>query len=265
MSWNVFLLTEFFRMARKIGRFALVSAFLALCACTTPDQPLETFDPYEAENREVHAFNRAVDATALRPAATGYGTLVPVPVRMGVANFSSNLGMPSMVVNDLLQGNPGDALHNGFRFVLNTTLGFGGLFDVATTGGFEERTSDFGETLAVWGAPEGAYVEVPFLGPRTERAFAGDVVDLVLNPVNYVFGLEYGGVIVGARAATALDSRFALGETLDEILYESADSYALLRSLYLQNRRFELSEGGVAGGEPAFDPYEDLYGDIFEE
>ena len=252
-------------MARKIGRFALKSALLAISACTTPDQPVETFDPYEAENREVHAFNRAVDASALRPAATGYGTYVPVPVRMGVANFSSNLGMPSMVLNDLLQGNPGDALHNGFRFVLNTTLGFGGLFDVATTGGFEERTTDFCETLAVWGAPEGAYVEVPFFGPRTERAFAGNVVDLVLNPVNYIFGPEYAAVVYGARGATVLDDRYALGDTLDEILYDSADSYALLRSLYLQNRRFELSESGVVGGEPELDPYEDLYGDIFEE
>jgi phospholipid-binding lipoprotein MlaA len=252
-------------MGRSIGQLAPLLALLAVTACTTPDQPVETFDPYEADNRQAHGFNRGVDALALRPAATGYGTLVPMPVRMGVANFSSNLAMPGIVVNDVLQGNPGDALHNGFRFVLNTTLGLGGLFDVATAGGFEERTTDFGETLAVWGAPEGAYVEVPLLGPRTERAFAGDAVDFVLNPVNYVFGFDYAAIIYGARAATVLDNRYALGDTLDDILYNSADSYALLRSLYLQNRRFQLTQGGVGGGEPAFDPYEDLYGDIFEE
>ncbi|MEL7026874.1 MAG: MlaA family lipoprotein, partial [Pseudomonadota bacterium] len=128
--------------------------------------------------------------------------------------------------------------------------------------GFEERSSDFGETLAVWGAQEGAYLEVPFLGPRTERALLGNVVDLVLNPVNYVLGPEYALVVYGTRAGSVLDNRFVLGDTLDEILYESADSYALLRSLYLQNRRFELSENGAGGGEEAFDVYDEL---LFDE
>ena len=252
-------------MRRLIWRFVPLAALVALTACTTPDQPVEEFDPYEADNRQVHAFNRGLDSVALRPAAKGYGTFVPEPLRMAVANFSSNLDMPGIVINDILQGNLGDAAHNGFRFVINTGLGLGGIFDVATAGGIEERSSDFGETLAVWGAPEGAYLEVPFFGPRTERALAGNVVDLALNPVNYLLGPQYTVVNIGAGAATVLDNRFVLGDTLDQILYDSADSYALLRSLYLQNRRFELSEGGVVGGDAAFDPYEDLYGDIFEE
>lgn len=253
------------RMTRWIRRFASALALGALAACSTPDTPVDIYDPYEADNRGVHNFNRGVDALALRPAATGYGSFVPEPLRMGVANFSSNLATPSDVVNDLLQGNLGDAAHNTFRFVLNSFLGFGGLFDVATQGGFEERGTDFGQTLAVWGAPEGAYIEVPFFGPRTERAFAGNVVDLVLNPVNYVFGPEYAVIVYGAAAGTVLDNRFVLGDTLDDILYNSADSYVLLRSLYLQNRRFELSESGATAGEEAFDIYEDLYGDLFEE
>lgn len=252
-------------MTPWIGRLISALTLLVLAACSTPDTPVDIYDPYEEENRGIHNFNRGVDAFALRPAATGYGSFVPEPVRMGVANFSSNLGTPSDVVNDILQGDLGDAAHNTFRFILNSFLGFGGLFDVATQGGFEERSTDFGQTLAVWGAPQGAYLEVPFLGPRTERAFAGGVVDLVLNPVNFVFGPEITLVVYGARGATVLDNRFVLGDTLDEILYNSADSYALLRSLYLQNRQFELSESGVVAEEEAFDIYEDLYGDIFEE
>lgn len=252
-------------MTRLTRRLLPLAFAVALAACTTPESTVETFDPYEADNREVHAFNRGVDSVALRPAARGYGTFVPVPVREGVGNFSSNLGMPGIVVNDMLQGNLNDAAHNSFRFVLNTTLGFGGLFDIATQAGFEERTADFGETLAVWGAPEGAYLEVPFFGPRTERSFAGNIGDLVLNPINYIFGFEYAAVVYGAGAATVLNDRFVLGDTLDQILYDSADSYALLRSLYLQNRRFQLSEGGIVGEGPAFDPYEDLYGGIFNE
>lgn len=251
-------------MTGWIGRILLVAGLAGLSACTTPDQPVDTFDPYEAQNREVHNFNRGVDSVALRPAATGYGTFVPVPLRMGVANFSSNLGMPGTVVNDVLQGDLIDAAHNTFRFVLNTTLGFGGLFDIATPAEFPERSTDFGETLAVWGAQEGAYLEVPFFGPRTERSLAGNVGDLLLNPVNYVFGPEYAAVIYGAAAATVLDNRYALGDSLDQILYDSADSYALLRSLYLQNRRFELGEGGTGSEETAFDIYEGLYDDILE-
>lgn len=251
-------------MRHLIGRFALLVALAGLAACTTPDVPTDPFDPYEARNRETHDFNRAVDRVALRPAATGYGIGVPEPLRLGIANFSSNLGMPGTVVNDILQGSFGDAAHNTFRFVLNTTLGFGGLFDVATPAEFPERSTDFGETLAVWGAPEGAYLEVPFFGPRTERSLAGNVGDLLLDPVNYVLGPEYAIVVYGAAAATVLDSRYALGDSLDEILYESADSYALLRSLYLQNRRFELREHGIGNDDAAFDLYEDLYGDILE-
>ncbi len=251
-------------MKRWVGAVSVTMAVL-LSACTTPETPTDTFDPFEEENRSVHSFNRGVDSLALRPASQGYGNFVPEPVRMGVGNFSSNLSMPANVVNDVLQGNLGDATHNTFRFVLNSFLGFGGLFDVATQGGFEERSTDFGETLAVWGAQEGAYLEVPFFGPRTERALVGNVVDIVLNPVNYVFGPEYALVVYGAAAGTVLDNRFVLGDTLDEILYNSADSYVLLRSLYLQNRRFELSESGAVPGDDGFDVYEDLYGDIFEE
>lgn len=254
-----------FDMKRWFGRVAPALALLLVAACSTPDTAVEVYDPYEADNRNIHQFNRGVDAAALRPASQGYGNIVPEPIRMGVGNFSSNLSMPSIVVNDILQANLGDALHNTMRFILNSTLGVAGLFDVATQGGFEERSSDFGETLAVWGVQEGAYLEVPFFGPRTERALAGNVVDLVLNPVNYVFGAEYAVVIYGARAGTVLDNRFVLGDTLDEILYNSADSYVLLRSLYLQNRRFELSQSGAVAGEEAFDIYEDLYGDILEE
>ncbi len=252
-------------MRRWFGRAAVLVLPLVVAACSSPDVPTETYDPYESENRQVHNFNRGVDSVALRPAANGYGNFVPTPIRMGVGNFSSNLSMPSIVVNDVLQGNFGDAAHNSFRFVLNSFLGLGGLFDVATEGGFEERSSDFGETLAVWGVREGAYLDVPFFGPRTERALAGNVVDIILNPVNYVFGPEYAVVIYGARAGTVLDNRFVLGDTLDEILYNSADSYVLLRSLYLQNRRFELSENGAIAGDDGFDVYEDLYGDIFDE
>jgi len=252
-------------MQFPIRHFSCLAALLALSACAEPGGTFDPPDPYEAENRQAHAFNRGLDSYALRPASVGYVTILPEPMRMAVANFSSNFSTPGDIINDVLQGNFNDAGHNLLRFVVNTTIGLGGIFDTASAGGIEARGSDFGETLAVWGVQEGAYLEVPFLGPKTERHLVGDAVDFALNPLNYLFGAEYTLIVLGAGTATVLDNRFVLGDTLDEILYNSADSYALLQSLYLQNRRFELSESGVAGGDAGFDVYEDLYGDIFFE
>lgn len=264
MSSQVFELLGI-RMKRWIARLGPLLIAGLLSACSTPEVPTDTHDPFETRNRQVHAFNRGLDSAALRPAANGYGSFVPDPLRQGIGNFSSNLGMPSNVVNDLLQANFADAAHNTTRFLVNSIFGFGGIFDVATFGGYDERGADFGETLAVWGNEEGAYLEVPFFGPRTERALAGDLVDVILNPVNYVFGAEYALAIYGAAGATVLDNRYVLGDTLDEILYNSADSYVLLRSLYLQNRRFELGDAGSDAGGDDFDFYEDLYDDAFFE
>lgn len=252
-------------MQFPIRHLSCLAALVAVSACAAPDGPVDPSDRYEAGNRQVHAFNRGVDSVAVRPAAFGYGTLLPEPLRMGISNFFANFGTPSDIMNNLFQGNLDDAGHNLMRFVVNTTTGLGGVFDTASAAGLEERTTDFGETLAHWGAEEGDYLEVPFFGPRTGRHLTGNIVDFALNPLNYVFGPDYTLVVLGSGAANALDTRYALGDTLDEILYDSADSYALLRSLYLQNRRFELSEGGAVGGASGVDAYEDLYGDIFFE
>ena len=143
--------------------FVLIAG-LALSACAREPAPQGINDPNEKTNRNVHAFNRAVDKSLLRPAATTYGTVVPEPLERGVSNFASNLDAPGDVVNDLLQANPDDAIRNTVRFVVNTTVGIGGLFDPATAIGLDGSPTDFGETLHVWGAKEGRYVEVPFLG-----------------------------------------------------------------------------------------------------
>ena len=134
-------------------------------------------------------------------------------------------------VNDLLQGNVEDAGHNFFRFMMNTTFGLFGLLDPATDMGLEERETGFGETLHVWGAAEGAYVELPLFGPSTERDAVGQFVDVLTNPIGF---LGDNGTEAAAASAfpSVLDSRYEFSDSVDAILYESADSYAQLRLFY---------------------------------
>lgn len=219
---------------------------LGLSACAREPQPQGIYDPDEQANRKVHAFNVALDKLLLRPAATTYGKVVPAPIEAGVSNFATNLDAPGDVVNDLLQANPGDALRNTTRFVVNTTIGIGGLFDPATELGLNAAPTDFGETLHVWGAKEGRYVEVPALGPSTTRDFAGTLVDIAFNPLRLVLQPPETYWMNGAKVASTLGDRARYSATYDSILYGSADSYAQARLLYLQNRRFALGQTGTA-------------------
>ena len=197
------------------------------------------------------------------PAADAYGRGVPRPVRSGIANIATNLGTPSMMVNNLLQGDVEGLVVNGLRFVLNSTIGVAGLFDPAKGLGIEEETTDFGETLYKWGVPEGVYVEVPLLGPSTERHLAGRVVDLFTNPLSYVSGAEDGVAIAfGANVLSGVDQRYEYSSTVDSILYESEDSYAAARRLYLDNRRFEL---GVETSEEEIDEIDALFAELYGE
>lgn len=225
-----------------------IAAFLAtltLAACHNPPAGHDAsvpYDPYEADNRAMHEFNRKLDRAIVRPAGNGYVNVLPQPVRKGVSNFSSNLSLPGTIVNNLLQARLGEAAQNTLRFALNTTVGLGGLFDPSTELKLYEAEADFGETLHVWGFKEGAYVELPVLGPSTERDAAGKFVDLFTNPLSYVLESPDKYYGTGAALASKLGDRGEYAEVIDEVLYESADSYAQARTIYLQNRRFELGQ-----------------------
>ena len=247
-----------------ISRRVLVLAFAGLLgACSVPETPTDIHDPFEQSNRKVHTLNKGLDRVLLRPASQVYGALLPEEVRTGVDNFTGNLSLPAMVLNKALAGDGEDAIHNLFRFAVNSTIGLGGIFDPATSSfGLEERYTDFGGTLAAWGVPEGAFLEVPVFGTSTERDATGQLVDAVLNPLS-VFPRR---VLLAGNAGTItsrLNSRYRFAVTFDDILYQSADSYAQSRLFYLDNRRFVLS----SGGEDTFgtDVYDDLYGDLYDE
>ena len=236
----------------------LIAAFLLLSACSVAPAGVTVHDPYENQNRRVHAFNKAIDAQ-LSGQFGGGGPDSPevAELKQTVVNFADNAALPGMVLNGLLQGDVGGAATNTMRFLLNTTIGVGGLLDPAGAVGLLEQETDFGETLAVWGVPEGAYLELPILGPSTERALAGRIVDFVIDPLDR-YGtqpqIEYG---FPAGLAARVVKRGQVGATVDSVLNESADSYAQLRLIYLQNRRFEL---GTTPQEDSVDPYEDLFG-----
>lgn len=261
-------MTQTIRSAQRGKSFcaALGLALLALTACGPAPQASGINDPHEATNRKFHEVNRAVDKAILRPASKAYAIL-PQPVERGVANFADNLDTPGDVVNNLLQGRIGPAAQNSLRFATNTIFGLGGLFDAATVLGLPGVETDFGETLHVWGAGEGSYIEVPFLGPSTTRDFAGTLIDLAANPVRLALPQPEASISTVAKAGSRLGDRSRYSETVESILYGSADSYAQLRLLYLQNRRFELgqtdgiTEDGATGADDGFvDPYEDPYG-----
>ncbi len=249
-------------MARHLtGRIAALLAFavVALAGCGTPEVAHGINDPYEDKNRAVHEANKAIDRTILKPLSGGAGGL-PEPVMRSVGNFAQNLGTPSDIVNDLLQANIDDAAHNFTRFLINTTFGIGGIFDPATDWGLFARDSDFGETLHVWGAAEGHYVELPLLGPSTKRDAIGKAVDLFTNPLSYILPTPERYAIPVSGVASRIGDRGRFADTIDSILYESADSYAQSRLLYLESRRFQLGGESAVNSEETFEDYEDFYG-----
>ena len=238
------------------------AVFIGLAACSSPENPGDIHDPYEPINRASHAVNKGADQLFFRPASEGYGTIIPAPVRTGFSNAAANLDTPRSVMNNILQGDIDNAGHNTMRFLVTSTVGLFGIFDPAGSDfGLEERATGFGDTLAVWGVREGAYLELPLFGPSTERDALGLAVDILANPIASV-GDEGDEIAALTSLPSVLNSRHEFADTVDSILYDSADSYAQLRLFYLESRRFELSGQTSAGN--AFDPYENLYEEVYE-
>jgi phospholipid-binding lipoprotein MlaA len=229
---------------------------IGLCACA-PGQDLDPsdgiHDPGEARNRKVHEFNRNLDRAIVRRAASGYTAILPDEVEDSVGNFATNLSRPSQMVNATLQGDVKGLGLSTSRFLINSVLGIGGLFDVASDFGIKDHDTDFGETLHVWGVGEGRYVELPILGPSTSRDAVGIAVDLFTNPLSYKLDAPESYVGTAASAASGLGQRGRYSDTIDSILYESADSYAQARLIYLQNRRHQL---GQSDETSQIDPFE---------
>lgn len=252
-----------FMTAQTVRISVLMLAVAGLTACAGAPGPDGINDPYEETNRGIHAFNRGLDRAVVGPASKGYGAIVPEPAKRVVGNVAGTLDLPGDIANNLLQFRIGDAAQNTLRLAVNLTMGVGGLFDASTAIGLPGKPTDFGETLHVWGVGEGVYVELPFAGPSTARDTVGIAVDVALNPVRLALPEREAMAATVISIFSRLGDRDRFSETVESILYDSADSYAQARLLYLQNRRFELGQEAPATDGAAddgfIDPYEDPY------
>lgn len=243
-------------LLRACRRPLIFSGFLVLIACSPAPQGVNVHDPYEARNRSVHAFNKSLTSVIGGEDDGPSEPRLPPDIAIHVINVAENVGLPGVIANNMLQGDIDGASTNTVRFLVNTIFGVFGIWDPADAIGLREVDSDFGETLAVWGAPEGAYLELPFIGPSTERDAAGDLVDLFLDPLGPYLSDRQALAKTVAGVAGRVAKIDQAGDVINDVLTESADSYAQARLIYLQNRRFELGqEDGVD-----VDPYDDLFG-----
>lgn len=229
-------------MKKTFARSAasLAAAALLAGAAHAGENRSNPNDPAEGFNRAMFAVNEVIDTAVARPLAKAYDHAAPLPVKVVIGNFFGNVSDLMTGVHNLLQGKPGDALNDWGRVLINTTLGIGGAFDVASEMGFDKNNEDFGQTLAVWGVGEGAYLFWPVIGPRTVRDTAGFVVDSNLDPVWHVGEVPLRNSLAGTRF---VDHRAALLPT-DRVIEEGAlDKYAYIRDAYLQHRRNVIHDG----------------------
>lgn len=225
----------------RIGRRGVIMMATVVgiggCASNGVSSEPNPADPWEGFNRKVFAFNDVLDRYALRPAAQGYDYITPDPLQKGVSNFFDNLGEIHTTFNSLLQGKPRNAGISSTRFLMNSTFGLAGLLDPATHAGFIVDDEDFGQTLAVWGVPEGPYLVLPFYGPSTVRTAASLPVDYYTYPLTYV---EDDTVRYTLRGLEVLDARSQL---LDQEELLRGDRYSFIRDAWLQRLRFEVNDG----------------------
>ncbi|NYS79815.1 MULTISPECIES: VacJ family lipoprotein [Halomonadaceae] len=237
---------------RSKGLPLLLVALLASggCASTQTAENTNPDDPWEGFNRKVFAFNDVLDRYALKPVARGYRTLTPDPVETGVGNFFSNLGEVRTALNSVLQGKPANAGLATSRFLINSTVGIGGLLDYATLMEVTADKEDFGQTLAVWGWDDSRYLVLPFLGPSTLRDTTGLPADIAAYPVTYV---EDDTVRISLTALSLIDTRAGL---LDQEELIRGDRYRFIRDAYLQSRQFEVSDGELGDDPFASDTFD---------
>ena len=224
----------------------------ALAACATPPDPADpeavadykaANDPLEPTNRVIYEVNDGLDAVILKPLALAYRNIVPAPAQTGVRNVLDNLASPVVLANDMMQGKPKRAGDTFMRMIVNTTLGIGGLLDPATGMGWPKHASDFGMTLAVWGAGEGPYLFLPVFGPSGPRDAVGRGADMALDPFAWIGqGRTVNALGYGRTGANAVDTRSRFIDDLDKMRAQALDPYATLRSLYRQNRQSTIDE-----------------------
>ncbi len=239
--------------ATLVGAAGLLVASLVGCATPPPaDDPdavadfKQTNDPLEPTNRVFYKVNQGLDTLILRPVALAYVAVTPPFARDRVHDLLTNLSSPVRLANDMLQSNPRRAGDTFMRFVINSSVGVVGLFDVATDWGYPYHDSSFGETLALWDVPPGPYLYLPLLGPGDPRDTSGYAVDVALDPSTWVGVVNSSAAVSDFNYAryglTLIDVRSGLLDTLDKATDQALDPYATVRSLYRQHNESEVED-----------------------
>jgi phospholipid-binding lipoprotein MlaA len=225
---------------------AMIAACVALLGgCSTTPESLAANDPFEPMNRAVYHFDQRVDRSVVVPLAGLYFLYLPAPVHHGLTNIFINLDMPVTFANDLLQLRPVAAARALGRFALNTTLGVGGLVDLATPAGIPYKPADFGQTLGRYGVPEGPFLVLPIIGPAPPRDLAGDGVDIAMHPLFWlppaVPALQRALVSTAIHADAPFEEHATHIVLRQELERGSVDPYVTMRSIYRQLRDQDIN------------------------
>lgn len=233
-----------------------MAAMLSLSACVVQNTPEkiaqieETNDPFEPTNRYIFEVNRFLDEMLFKPVAWWYRAGVPDPARTGITKALANLRLPWTAGNDLLQGEMERAYVATMRFLINSTVGVLGVFDVATDWGYPNHEEDFGQTFGIWGAPEGPYLMLPVFGPSNPRDGIGLAADSLADPVNILLRIHTSGGEFARGVVSGVDVRERNLETLADLEKNSVDFYATIRSVYRQRRDNEIRNGATGSNYP---------------
>lgn len=241
-------------------RFASLMAGVVLAAGVSGSVVAEEYsnpqDPWEGYNRGMFAVNEALDTVIVKPVAMAYEFIIPEPIRILVTNVFSNFSDVMIGINDLLQGRGEQAVNDFGRVLINTTLGFGGLFDVAGNAGWYKNANDFGVTFGRWGVPPGPYFVLPVLGPSNIRDTVGWAADIAANPLSIVvtdptaYYTAWGVNFINTRANLL---------PAEKIIEEAAtDKYSYLRDAFMQNRLNLIHDGAPPKGLDVDDPGDDV-------
>ena len=234
-------------MRSKFLTLITVCLITLITGCASVDNR----DPLEGINRGVYKFNDVSDKAVFKPIAGAYKAVMPSPIRTGVNNFFANLRTFVTSINQVLQFKFNKAAESAGRFVINSTIGIAGLFDVASKQGIPQYKEDFGQTLGYWGVGSGAYLVVPFIGPSTVRDGTALVAEsMTIDPIGYIDDPRTRNIVLGTMFIDARAAMLPGSDLLDEA---ALDPYSFMRDAYLQRRANQVADGVVAKKDDGFD------------
>lgn len=233
----------------------LSGVFILLMTGCASTSTTSNGDPHESMNRKIYAFNDTLDKKFVEPVAKKYVAVTPRVVRKGITNFFDNVSSLNTITNDLLQAKGLDFIKNTGRFLVNSTIGIGGLFDPATSMGLPLKKEDLGQTFGKWGANEGAYLTIPLMGPSSYRDISSPVMGIFTNPLTYLAAV----VTIPAGLVSAVNTRANLLDATRLVEQAALDPYAFVREAWRQQREYAIYDGNPPGDE--FDDYIEGEGD----